>query len=207
MDAIPADCITLPEAVAARAKIMTDFELEREFGDCESFGEAWKGSGGRSYLCHELAVRELYRKFIDGSIETFVRDSVSGEILRLPEWVWQHHGLWRQTICGGVVRATACEELLEFNDKLIALNQAAFERYMVDAKRRKPASMKEACQNWLENLLRNSPHKRPKTKAKLREEAMARFGVTWREFDACWKAADKAVPDANWRRPGAPKKS
>ena len=74
MAIIPADSITSPEAVAARAKITSDYELEREFGDYKSF-ELWNGPALRSYLSRELSVCELHRKLIEGSI-------VISEILR-----------------------------------------------------------------------------------------------------------------------------
>jgi hypothetical protein len=209
MDAIPIDCITLPEAVAARAKDISDYELQREFGDYEALDEYWKSPAVRPYLRRELSIRELYRALVDGSMEAYVRDPRSAEILRLPQGEWRTHGFWWQTICGGEIRATAGERLLSFNGKTVLLTRAAFELWIkdADAKRRKPASMRAACQTWLEKLMRASPHQRPKAKQKLREEAKTKFGVTWREFDECWVAVNQAVPEATWRNPGAPKKS
>jgi hypothetical protein len=190
MDGIPLDCITLPEAVAARADIISDYELQREFGDYEAWGEYWQTPAVRPYLRRELSISELFRALIDGSIQAYVRDPRSAEILRLPHGEWRTHSFWWQTICGGEIRATAGERLSSFNGKIVLLTRAALELWIkqAKAKRRKPASTKVDYQVWLEKLMRASPHQRPKAKQKLRE-------------------ANQAVPEATWRNPGAPKKS
>ena len=95
----------------------------------------------------------------------------------------------------------------EFNGRLVFLKRSVLEKHLTGAMRRKPASLIAACQAWLEGLLRATPGARPKPKRQLLEEATVRFRVTWREFDECWKVANQAVPEATWRRPGAPKKS
>jgi len=207
MDAIPADCITLPEAVAARAKITSDYELEREFDDYVSQGPVWQTRSGKHYMCREFAIRELHRRLCDGSIEPYIKDPKSGELVRIPQGAWRNHPLWCQTIRGGVVHATAGDRMQDFNGRSVFLKRSVVEKDITDALRRKPASMIAACQAWLEALLRASPGARPKPKHQLREEAKVKFRVTWREFDECWKVANQAVPESTWRRPGAPKKS
>jgi hypothetical protein len=207
MDAIPADYVTLPEAVTARVNITSDYELEREFGDYTSFGMPWNGVGAKAYLCREFSVRELHRRLSDGSIEPYIKDPKSGELMRISQTAWRNHPLWYDTIRGGSIHASACDGMEEFNSQSVFLKRSVVEKHITGAIRRKPASLMAASQAWLEGLLRATPGARPKPKRQLREEAKVRFRVTWREFDECWKAANQAVPEATWRRPGAPKKS
>ena len=207
MDAIPHDCITFPEAVGLRAKIISDYELQREFGDYTSRGEPWNGAGGKPYLCRELAVRELYRKLIEGSITAYIQDQASGEMMRLLQEAWKPLAFWRQTLCAGVIHAAACEAMEKFNGRTVFLKRSVAEQYLASVTRRKPASMKADCRAWLEGLVRASPENRVKPKDQLRREAKVKFGVTWREFNECWKVVNQVVPESTWRRPGAPKKS
>jgi hypothetical protein len=207
MNAIPLDCLALDEAVTTRAENTLDYELEREFGDYASFGEPWNGPGARPYLCREFAVRELYRGLSDGSIEAYIEDASSGTLMRIRQEAWRNHPRWSHTIRGGMIHATACDGMEEFNGRSVFLTRSAVEQRLTDVRRRKPASLKAACQAWLEDRVRATPDARPKPKEQLREEAMAKFRVTWREFNECWKVANQAVPESTWRRPGAPKKS
>jgi hypothetical protein len=207
MDAIPADYVTLPEAVTARAKITSDYELEREFGDYTSSGMPWSGFAAKAYLCREFSVRELHRRLSDGSIEPYIKDPRSGELMRIPQTAWRNHPLWYETIRGGAIHASACDGMEVFDGQSVFVKRSVVEEHIADVKRRKPASLIAACQAWLEGLLRATPRARPKPKRQLREEARVRFRISWREFDECWEIANQAVPEATWRRPGAPKKS
>jgi hypothetical protein len=207
MNAIPLDYLALDEAVTARAENTLDYELEREFGDYASFGGPWNGPGARPYLCREFAVRELYRGLSGGSIEAYIEDARSGKLTRIRQGAWRNHPLWPHTIRGGMIHATACDGMEEFNGRSVFLKRSTVEQHLTDVRRRKPASMKAACQACLEDRIRATPGAPPKSKSHLREEAMAKFRVTWREFNECWKVANQAVPESTWRRPGAPKKS
>jgi hypothetical protein len=191
MNAIPADCLALDEAVTARAENTLDYELEREFGDYASLDEPWNAPGARPYLCRVFAVRELYRGLSGGSIEAYIEDARSGTLMRIWQEAWRNHALWSHTI----------------NGRSVFLKRSAVEQHLTDLRRRKPAALKGACQAWLEDRIRAAPGARPKSKSHLREEAKAKFRATWREFDECWKVANQAVPESAWRRPGAPKKS
>ena len=53
--------------------------------------------------------------------------------------------------------------------------------------------------------MRTSPERRPKPKAKLRDEAIRKFGVPGRKFDRIWDDKRK-ITGANWGDPGAPTK-
>jgi hypothetical protein len=207
MDAIPADYVTLPEAVTARANITSDYELEREFGDYTSLGMPWSDFSAKAYLCCEFSVRELHRGLSDGSIEPYIKDPRSGELMRIPQTAWRNYPLWYETIRGGSIHASACDGMEEFDGQSVFLKRSVVEKHITGAMRRKPASLKVACQVWLKGLLRATPGVRPKPKRQLRDEAKVRFRVSWREFDECWKIANQAVPEATWLRPGAPKKS
>jgi len=199
--------MTLPEAVTARANISSDYELAKEFGDYESQAADWLVGDAKKSLRVEFAARELHRRLSDGSIETYVRDSKSGELMRIPQGAWRHHPFWYHTIRGGVVHGSACDPMLAFDGQTVFLKRPLVDEYLTKAVRRKPASEIAACEAWLEGLLRATPAARPKPKNQLREEAMARFHVSWREFNECWKVVNQAVPQSTWRRPGAPKKS
>jgi hypothetical protein len=196
MEAIPADYVTVPEAVTARAKNTSDYELEREFGDYTSLGMPWDGIGAKAYLRREFSVRELQRRLSDGSIESYIKDPKSGELMRISPTAWRNHPLWYDTIRGGSIHASACDGMEEFNRRSVFLKRSVVKKHLTGAIRRKPASLMAACQAWLEDLLRATPGARPKPKRQLREEAMVRFRVTWREFDECWKIANQAVPEA-----------
>jgi hypothetical protein len=207
MNAIPPDCLALDEAVTARAENTLDYELEREFGDYASFSGLWNGPGARPYLCREFAVRELYRGLSGGSIDAYIEDARSGTLMRIRQGAWQNHALWSHTIRGGMIHATACDDMEEFNGRSVFLKRSAVEQRLTDVRRLKPAALKATCQAWLEDRIRATPGARPKPKRQLLQEAKAKFRVTWREFDECWKLANQAVPESTWRRPGAPKKS
>jgi hypothetical protein len=193
--------------VTARANNTSDYELEREFGDYTSSGMPWSGFGAKAYMCREFSVRELHRRLSDGSIESYIKDPNSGELMRISQTAWQNHPFWYDTIRGRLIHASARDGMQEFNGRSVFLKRSAVEKHLTGAVRRKPASQIAACQAWLEKLLRATPGARPRPKGQLREEAMVRFRVTWREFDKCWIIAHQAVPEATWRHPGAPKKS
>ena len=109
MEAIPADYVTLPEVVTARANITSDYELEREFGDYASLGMPWNGVGAKAYLCREFSVRELHRRLSEGSIELYIKDPKSGELMRISQAAWRNHPYWYDTIRGGSIHASACD--------------------------------------------------------------------------------------------------
>jgi hypothetical protein len=207
MDAIPAGYVTLPEAVTARANITSEYELEREFGDYTSLGMPSSGFGAKAFLCREFSVGEWHRKLSDGSIEPYIKDRGTGELMRIPHTAWRNHPLWYETIRGGSIHASACDGMEAFDGQSVFLKRSVVEKHIAEARRRRPASLKAACQAWLEGLVRATPGARPKPKRELRKEASARFRVTWREFNECWRIANQAVLEATWRRPGAPKKS
>lgn len=203
MQAIPTDYITLSEYVAARSATASHHELLSEFGDFES-NELFRGVSGRSYLSREYSVRDLYRKLNAGSVEGFLQDPRSGEVRRLPREMWHRLAFWQDTLRSGVIRAAACEPLERYNGVCVFVRREAVVK---NRQRRKPATMKAMCKHWLEGLVRASPQERTKTKSELRKEARARFGITWREFQECWKAVFELVPEATWRAAGAPRKS
>jgi hypothetical protein len=205
MDAIPAGYVTLPEAVTARANITSDYELEREFGDYTSLAMLWSGFSAKAYLRCEFSVREWHLSLSDGSIEPYIKDPRSGELMRIT--AWRNYPLWYETIRGGSIHASACDGLEAFDGQLVFLKRSVVEKHIAGAMRRRPASLKVACQAWLESLVRANPGARPRPKRELLKEAKLRFGVTWRDFNECWRIANQTVPEATWRRPGAPKKS
>jgi hypothetical protein len=161
----------------------------------------------RAYFRREEAARNLHCSFSDGAIETYVQDRVSKKVMRILPEAWRGHALWRETIIGGEIRASACDGMEGLGGQPVFLKQSAVKKFLADAARRKPMSAKADCQAWLEGLLRAAPRFRPKAKHQLREEAKAIFCVTWREFGECWKLANQAVPESTWRRPGRPKKT
>ncbi|MEX0953613.1 MAG: hypothetical protein WDZ83_00195 [Rhizobiaceae bacterium] len=84
----------------------------------------------------------------------------------------------------------------------ILIEQAALKR-IFPFSRGKPLD----CRKWLENTMRDSPQERPKSKAKLRMEAIKRFGITRADFDRAWINALEKIPEAkaSWTRAGRPK--
>ena len=205
--AVPTPYLTLPELITWRAGQVANSELEMMFPHFESRGEPWDRPHGRQYLQVELAVRTTYRDLTRGDMVAYVRDPASQELLRILPGAWRGHSLHDQTLRRGVIHAAACDPMQQIDGATVLVERSAVEDFTRAIKRRKPTSMKRACQDWLEGLLRANPHQRSMPKAQMRDEAVAKFGVTWRQFDACWQAANQAVPEATWRRPGAPKKS
>jgi hypothetical protein len=207
MNAIPADCVTLPEAIRARAELVSYRESRREFDYYAHLGVPLDDADAEPYLHREAAVRDLHCSVSEGLIDTYFCDRDTRELMRIPREAWRNLPFWRETIIGGEIQTTACDGMKGLAGQSVFLKRADFEKYLVDVAHRKPASMKADCQFWLERLLRTIPRARRKAKSGLREEAITRFGVTWREFAACWSLANQAVPEAAARRPGRPKKT
>jgi hypothetical protein len=153
----------------------------------------------------EFAINDLYAALCDGSLLAMVRDPVSGEMFKLTTSDWRGAAFWRYIIIGGRVHAAACEDIERHDGRRVLIEEVAFDLWLKKQVRCRPQPAEEACGKWLEGLMRTSPERRPKPKAKLRDEAVRKFGVPGRKFDRIWDDKRK-ITGANWGDPGAPTK-
>jgi hypothetical protein len=107
---------------------------------------------------------------------------------------------------GGVVRATAGENIETYRGWDVLINPASLKRWRAAEKLRRPAADEGACRSWLLQAMRTSPNKKTKAKLEWRLEAQRRYGVTIRAFNRAWKFACKES-GSTWDQAGAMNKS
>jgi len=161
--------------------------------------------GTLAWAKRQLAVWKLHEALGKGALASFVRDA-SGEMFRITPADWRAAVLARETIIGGVVRASAGELIERYAGRCVLIETAALDRLLREEKESRPQTASNDCLSWLMTAMRANPDKPPKTKAQYYVEADEQFGIgSKREFDRLWAQA-KRNTGARWRA-GRPKKS
>ena len=93
----------------------------------------------------------------------------------------------------------------------IFVSRESLDRYLADLfdaslQVRQSVGAENKCQQWLENLMKNSPERRPKTKVEFFQQSRENFGVTRRAFERAWGKAVASTGAEAWSKAGAPKK-
>lgn len=207
IDPVPVGYFELSQSVLRRAADVSDREYHKRLRDFNSSPERSKEIEPASLAWgkREFAIHDIYAALCDDSLRSVVRDPVSGEMFKLTASDWRGAAFWRDIIIGGLVRSSACEEIGRHDGRRVLLKADELDVWLKMLGRRQPQPSEEACEKWLEDLMRESPARRPKPKPELRSEAVRRFGVSGRKFDRMWDDKLK-LTGANWGEPGAPSK-
>jgi hypothetical protein len=221
-DPIPEKFKTLPEAVERLVARIADREIEVVRRDLqllhEIFGFSLKElelpkpvpkprkEALKKWTKRELAIREIYFALQQGALGAFVRHPAAGEIFRLTANDWRSAAFWDHTIRGGIIHSAAGEDIGRHDGLRVLVEEAAFSRWLTEERNRKPAGgFREFCV-LLEKQMRDSPNQKLRPKSEWRRIAKELFGVPRRKFLEAWRATNEKT-DANWDRPGAPRKS
>jgi hypothetical protein len=149
------------------------------------------------------AITLLYLALCDGTLASVVRQR-SGGLMHLIGKDWKAAKLWRHIITNGVVLALPGDELTQHDGEAVLLETSVFKAWLDQRPRPKPAEPRnDACQKWLENEMRTSPDRRPRTRQRFCADAVARFGVTRRHFNnVIWPTAIRNTGAMRWSDPG-----
>jgi hypothetical protein len=227
IDPVPVGYIELDQAVSRRAARISDREYQQrmhqfraETGQPEQQSQyeaeirrpqdrkpvnSNSNPASLSWPKREFAINDLYAALCDGGLLAFVRDPTSGQMFQLTAADWRGAAFWRDIVASGVVRSSACEEIKRHDGRRILLKADQLDIWLKKLERYRPQPAEEACGQWLEDLMRQSPTQRPKPKPELRDVAVRRFSVSGRTFDRIWDDK-RRVTGANWGEPGAPSK-
>jgi hypothetical protein len=202
-DPIPEKFVTLPEAVERlAAKIANrDIEVTRRdlqllyeiFGfslaelDLARLGPNPRNEALLQWTKRELAIREIYFALLRGALRAFIRDPASGAMFRLTRDDWRRAALWDHTIRGGVIHATADEDIGRHNGHRVLVEEAAFSVWVTKERKRKPAGgFRDLCA-LLEKEMHDSPSRRLRPKAEWQRIAKAYSAYPGANF---WRRGD-----------------
>jgi hypothetical protein len=166
--------------------------------DLEKAKRAIARSTANSYK-REMAVLEIYRAFCHDDLAAIVRDSLSGEKFKITPLDWRGAALWRQTLIGGVVAASAGEHIGRYVGRLVQIKVEALDRWLKDRPGSGRIAAAEDCLSWLKAEMLANSERSPRAKPSYFAEAVERFGVTRRNFDRLWAQA-KQETGANWKK-------
>jgi hypothetical protein len=199
--------VVLQEAQIHRQAYLACFDSEWRNGKNAAKNakdKPWLHYSEMEWFKRESAILTLKKALSNGDLIALVRDPVRGVIFQLTAVDWCRTGFWRDTIIGGVVRASVGEEIARHNDQRVFFEAAAFEDWLKDLlQRKRHTSAAGGCQAWLIAEMRANL-KRTQPKEHWREQARVKFGISGRAFDRIWAAALKEVPDTQWGRAGEP---
>ena len=155
----------------------------------------------------ELAISKLQSGLNTGELEASVRIPESGVMFTLEPADWRGAAFGDQIIRGGVIRSSACEDIERHAGRRVLISKIDLERLIEAKKRRRPATDRKKCADWLVEAMRASPNQRIKPKREWRLEAISQFGLSGRGFERAWRSALQES-GATWDHPGrAPVKS
>jgi hypothetical protein len=216
LDPIPEGHISLDEAVGPLTADISDQELAEEQQHLESNLKVQQDRmKDRRELelpplfvepltKRELALIQLHIALRDGELNSSVRDPQTGQFFRLTGLDWFGAKFWRETIVGGVVRASLGEGINRHEGSRILLKAAAFDAWRQQRAQKRPQPAEVAFAAWLEDLLRNNPKRSPKPIPDLRTEAKAKFRVPARKFNNILKEKSDTL-GIKWSRGARPK--
>ena len=231
-DPVPAEFITLPDALHRLEGHVSEAHLQRARNDFKDRRTAFEQSFGaiegrnatapsfivsspdwpllttilRYASARDFAVEKLSLALQSGALVATVRKPQTGEWFRLRQADWRFEPFQDQIIRGGMIPASAARGFEPHRGRTVFLASDVFEQWLTAEVKHWPTASREAlCCRWLLGAMRASPADRQKPKAKWFEEAKQRFHVTTREFERAWS---KAVNESgsNWGHPGAPTK-
>ena len=229
-DPVPAEFITLPDALHRLEGHVSEAHLQRatnDFADrLTAFEQRFGAIEGRNATAASFtvsssdwplttaivrysskqgfAVEKLGLALQRGALVARVRNPQTGEWFRLRQADWRFEPLQDEIIRGGIIPASAARGFEPHRGRTVFLASDVFEQWLTAEVKHWPTASKEAlCCRWLLGAMRASPANRQKPKVKWFEEAKQRFHVTTREFERAWS---KAVNESgsNWGHPGAP---
>ena len=230
-DPVPAEYITLPDALHRLEGHVSEAHLQRATNDFadrhtafeQRFGAIERNATAPSFIVSSsdgslittilryssergFAVDKLSLALQRGALVATVRNPQTGEWFRLRQADWRFEPFQDQIIRGGMIPASAARGFEPHRGRTVFLASDVFEQWLTAEVKHWPTASREAlCCRWLLGAMRASPADRQKPKAKWFEEAKQRFHVTIREFERAWS---KAVNESgsNWGHPGAPTK-
>ena len=229
-DPVPAEYITLPDALHRLEVHVSEAHLQRatnDFADRRTaFEQRFGAIEGRNATAPSFtvsssdgplttailrysskrgfAVDKLGLALQSGGLVATVRNPQTGEWFSLTQAHWHFEPFRDQIIRGGIIPASAARGFEPHRGRTVLLAGDVFEQWLIAETKTWPeASREELCYRWLLGEMRAGHKQKPK--AKWLEEAKRRFHVTTREFERAWS---KAVNESgsNWGHPGAPTK-
>ena len=226
-DPVPAEYITLPDALHRLEGHVSEAHLQRATNDFadrrtafeERFGAIESNATAPSFIVSSsdwplittilryssgrgFAVDKLSLALQSGGLVARVRNPQTGEWFRLRQADWRFEPLQDQIIRGGIIPASAARGLEPHRGRTVLLAGDVFEQWLIAETKTWPeASREELCYRWLLGEMRAGHKQKPK--AKWLEEAKRRFHVTTREFERAWSEA-VTESGSNWNHPGAP---
>jgi hypothetical protein len=229
-DSVPAEFITLPDALHRLEGHVSEAHLQRATNDFvdrrtafEQRSDAIEGrnAAAPSFIVSSsdwplittilryssergFAVEKLCSALQRGALVATVRNPQTGEWFRLRQADWRFESLQDQIIRAGIIPASAARGFEPHRGRTVLLAGDVFEQWLIaETKTWSEASREELCHRWLLGEMRAGHKQKPK--AKWLEEAKRRFHVTTREFEHPWSKAVKES-GSNWGYPGAPAK-
>ena len=118
---------------------------------------------------------------------------------------WRGAAFWRDIIIGGLVRSSACEEIGRHDGRRVLLKADELDVWLKMLGRRQPQPSEEACEKWLEDLMREAPREDLSRSPNCAARPFGDLAFRGRKFDRMWDDKLK-LTGANWGEPGAPSK-
>jgi hypothetical protein len=198
-DKIPVGYLTLGEAVILLAEDLSDREAPlTELTSLEAALAEGPKESHEAYIKREIAVKKIHWALTRGELGAFVCEAAN--VFRVTASDWRGPIHWRESIIGGVVRASLEAAISRHSGQHLLVNADSFKNWLKDRPRRRPRAPKE-CRLWLVAEMRQSPGQSPRLKPWYLDEAKKRYGISEREFDRAWDRA-KQESGAAWGRAG-----
>jgi hypothetical protein len=198
-DKIPVGYLTLDEAVILLAEDLSDREAPlAELTSLEADLAGGPKESREPYIKREIAVKKIYSALTRNELDAFVCEAAN--VFRVTAADWRGPIHWRESIIGGVVRASLDAAISRHSGQRLLVSVDAFKNWLKDRPRRRLRAPKD-CRLWLVAEMRESPGQSPRPKPWYLDEAQKRFGISEREFERAWDHA-KQESGAEWGRAG-----